>query len=565
MRRRRGFVFACLSVLFAAALAGAADARTAGWCGKARRGAQDAVWAHREALQQRERGGAVAAQESGRAATVVGQVAVVEDRGDLALGANRLDLQNAGLLFAPAGGGYRLDRVDRPVDADTGTPLLLGDDATRAVDLPFTFSFYGRSYSRVFVNSDGNLSFGEGDAASTARSLGRFLSGPPRIAALFADLDPSAGGSVRTRSLADRFSVVWSRVPQFDETDENTFEVTLRADGAVEMAYGSVNGALAEGVVGVAPGADAGGLVAADVSAGGVSGAGAIAESFRAEATIDLVAVARRFYSEFPDEFFQLVVFTTERLVPRGVFAYEQTVRNAGTGFGVGAFDVAAAYGSSGALESVLLMDNIAKYPDDLAARFLGEDSALGVLAHETGHRWLAQARYRDGEVSMGDLLGRDEVHWSFFMNSEASHLEGNAIEDQGGGRFRTVAAGERYSPLDQYLMGLRPPAEVPPFFVVRSPTGTADTSPGRDPQTGVSFGGTRRDVSIEAVVAAMGPRQPAFGEAPNRFRQAFVLVSVGGPPAAALAEEVERFRQAWEPYFARSTEGRATVETRLQ
>jgi len=127
------------------------------------------------------------------------------------------------------------------------------------------------------------------------------------------------------------------------------------------------------------------------------------------------------------------------------------------------------------------------------------------------------------------------------------------------------VAAGDRYSPLDQYLMGLRPSAEVPPFFVVRTPSATSDTSPGRDPQVGVSFSGMRRDVSIEEVVAALGPRQPAFGEAPNRFRQAFVLVSVGGPPDPALAEKVERFRQAWEAYFVRSTEGRAAIETRLR
>jgi hypothetical protein len=492
-------------------------------------------------------------------------VAVIEDRGDLAFFPNRLDLQNAGLLFTPVDGGYRLDRVDRPVTTEPGTPLVIGDDATRLVDLPFAFPYYGRSYNRVYVNSDGNLTFDEGDSASSARSLGRFLSGPPRVAVLFADLDPSAGGSVRTRSLADRFSVVWSGVPQFDAKDANTFEVTLRADGAIEMAYGQVSATLEEGVVGIAPGADSGGLVPADLSFGGVSGGGAIAESFRAESTIDLVAVARRFYQEFPDEFWQLVVFTNERLVPRGTFAYEQTVRNADTGIGFGAFDVAAAYGSSGSLESVVLMDNIGKYPDDLGARFLGEDSALAVLAHETGHRWLAQALYRDGEVNMRDLLGRDEVHWSFFMDSEASHLEGNAIEDEGGGRFRTVAAGDRYSPLDQYLMGLRPPSEVPPFFVVRTPSATSDTSPGRDPQVGVSFSGLRRDVSIEEVVAALGPRQPAFGEAPNRFRQAFVLVSVGGPPDPALAEKVERFRQAWEAYFVRSTEGRAAIETRLR
>ena len=37
-------------------------------------------------------------------------------------------------------------------------------------------------------------------------------------------------------------------------------------------------------------------------------------------------------------------------------------------------------------------------------------------------------------------LLGRDDVHWSFFFDSDASHLEGNDLEDVGDGSFRSVA-----------------------------------------------------------------------------------------------------------------------------
>ena len=40
-------------------------------------------------------------------------------------------------------------------------------------------------------------------------------------------------------------------------------------------------------------------------------------------------------------------------------------------------------------------------------------------------------------------------------MDSDASVMEGNDIEDLGGGSFRTVAAVQRYSLLDQYAMGL--------------------------------------------------------------------------------------------------------------
>ena len=49
--------------------------------------------------------------------------------------------------------------------------------------------------------------------------------------------------------------------------------------------------------------------------------------------------------------------------------------------------------------------------------------------------------------------------------------MEGNDIEDLGGGAFRTVGAVSRYSLLDQYAMGLVSPSQVPPFFYVEAPT----------------------------------------------------------------------------------------------
>ena len=55
--------------------------------------------------------------------------------------------------------------------------------------------------------------------------------------------------------------------------------------------------------------------------------------------------------------------------------------------------------------------------------------------------------------------------------------MEGNDIADRGGGRFETVDFARGYQPLDQYAMGLRAPAEVPPFFYVE---GADDFRPNR-------------------------------------------------------------------------------------
>jgi hypothetical protein len=534
----------------------------ASWCGTSRDGARGAIAAHRE--QESRRG--LRARSARSTSVDVGEIAVLQDEGELALLARLFDLQGVTLRFAPVeAAGFAVTQVAAPLFEEAGSPLALGDDDDEPVALPFRFPFYGTAYRTVFVSSDGNVTFGAADGETGSRDLARLVEGPPRIAPLLADLDPSRGGTVAWSTAGDRFTVTWTAVPQFGQNDRNTFQVNLYADGRVEMAYGSqVSSSIELGAIGLAPGGGATGFTPIDFrSAAGQQGV-SLGQSLRALDAIDLVAVARKFYVDHRDDFDQLVVFTNRRLVPSGAFAYEQTVRNQVEGTGDDVFDVSASYGSAGRLESVITMDAIAKYPAEPAQVFLGADSSLGVLAHEVGHRWLARATFRDGERASAELLGRQNAHWSFFADTDGSHVEGNDIEDLGGGRFRTVAAGVRYGPLDQYLMGLRDAAEVPPFFFVRDPADTF-VDPARDPEAGVTFTGTRKDVTIADVVAALGPRRPATAAAPRGFRQAFVFVAVGEAPAATDIEKVERIRVAWEPYFARSTEGRGSVDARLR
>ena len=40
--------------------------------------------------------------------------------------------------------------------------MVLGDDDTAPLALPFEFPYYDRAHSAAFVNSDGNLTFEEG-------------------------------------------------------------------------------------------------------------------------------------------------------------------------------------------------------------------------------------------------------------------------------------------------------------------------------------------------------------------------------------------------------------------
>ena len=180
----------------------------------------------------------------------------------------------------------------------------------------------------------------------------------------------------------------------------------------------------------------------------------------------------------------------------------------------------------------------------------------MSVIGQEIGHRWLAFLRFRDhaGRTSQA-LLGRDAAHWSFFFDSDASVLEGNDIEDLGGGSFRTVAAVQRYSLPDQYAMGLVDKTQVPPFFYVQNPANTGNRSASSEPEVGVTFTGTRRDVSLDDVIAVVGPRIPSAAESPKVYRQAFVyVVSVGRSLEPAAIEKLDRIRRAWNQFLSTAT-----------
>jgi hypothetical protein len=138
--------------------------------------------------------------------------------------------------------------------AIVGTPLALGDDDSVEVSLPLSFPFQGSSYSSVFVNSNGNLTFGAGDA-DFSQSVADLLSGPPRIAPLWDDLSPNAGGLVYVDSDATSATVTFDGVPEFFFGGNNTFSVTLRDDGTVEISYGNVDSP--DNIVGVTEGTGA--------------------------------------------------------------------------------------------------------------------------------------------------------------------------------------------------------------------------------------------------------------------------------------------------------------------
>ena len=117
--------------------------------------------------------------------------------------------------------------------------------------------------------------------------------------------------------------------------------------------------------------------------------------------------------------------------------------------------------------------------------------------------------------------------------------------------------------------MGLRAPEEVPPFFYVDEPD---DFRPARafkfssGPEVGVSFTGTKREVRVEDVVAALGPRVPDARTAPRLLRHAFVLVADEVASATpARVQAVARIRSRFAPWYAEATAGRGAADSTLR
>jgi hypothetical protein len=148
------------------------------------------------------------------------------------------------------------------------TVIADDDSVAFAFSNGFKFPFFGQTYDKVFVNSDGNLTFGRAEFASTERDLKRFTSGPPRIGALFSDLNPEQAGEVLFSQRENSVTFTWMNVPEFSSSktlsaaDGNQFSVTLFINGDIKVKYGNLKVTRSENeeevaVVGVTPGGGA--------------------------------------------------------------------------------------------------------------------------------------------------------------------------------------------------------------------------------------------------------------------------------------------------------------------
>lgn len=106
------------------------------------------------------------------------------------------------------------------------------DDGFMSLNLGFNITFFGSTYSSLFINNNGNVSFGSG--------ISQYIpSGPtgavaPVISPFFGDVDTrnSASGVVHYNLSADQLVVTWDNVGWYANhgTPTNSFQLVLRSD-----------------------------------------------------------------------------------------------------------------------------------------------------------------------------------------------------------------------------------------------------------------------------------------------------------------------------------------------
>ena len=131
---------------------------------------------------------------------------------------------NLGSVVVTTGGGNA---------ANVGDPTGRNDDGFSALNLGFNITYFGATYSSLFINTNGNVSFGAGISAYIP--VGPTGAVAPVISPFFGDVDTRGSNSgvvhVNT-SVTNQIIVTWDQVGFFDTNDSplDSFQLVLRGD-----------------------------------------------------------------------------------------------------------------------------------------------------------------------------------------------------------------------------------------------------------------------------------------------------------------------------------------------
>jgi hypothetical protein len=146
-----------------------------------------------------------------------------------------------------------------PLDATFITAMAPNDDgSTGLISLPFTFNLYGTNYSSLYINNNGNVSFGT--PYGTFSSAPFPSSGYVMVAPFWADVDTRGTGTVSYKLTPTALIVKWDSVGYYSTmTDKrNTFQLIL-TDGTDPILPAGMNASFCYGDMQWTTGAASGG------------------------------------------------------------------------------------------------------------------------------------------------------------------------------------------------------------------------------------------------------------------------------------------------------------------
>src|SRR5207237_4793448 len=132
------------------------------------------------------------------------------------------------------------------LDVSDGTRIVDGDDVTQTVALPFPLTFYGSTYTRTQVSSNGFISFSPlGDSFSSSSCIPSASAPNNAIYGFWADLVPNDprpemsayARAVWTKQVGKNVVVEWQQVPRFFQPDVETVESILSANNGITIQH----------------------------------------------------------------------------------------------------------------------------------------------------------------------------------------------------------------------------------------------------------------------------------------------------------------------------------------
>jgi subtilisin family serine protease len=156
------------------------------------------------------------------------------------------DLNNKSIIFVPEGAGdyqaltHSISAL--PTSVSGSTLLSLKDDSARAICLSKPVYFYGTAYTRLYIGSNGYVTFDNAD--TEYRSIPAYHFGRKRLSVFFQDLDPTLRGQVYWKEFSDRVAISWINMALYNSAAAtSTFQAELYHDGKIRLSWLKVSSA----------------------------------------------------------------------------------------------------------------------------------------------------------------------------------------------------------------------------------------------------------------------------------------------------------------------------------